>query len=739
MKNKKLLIKFLLITLIFVIKIPVYAQLDIDYEVTSVKATESGGKTYLTMKGWGRLFSGYCTGSECWAQKTKPYLVKGFDNMDRLVSEANRKYESGYAKNHNKGTTNSSDACGDKYNGKDVRYIFKMSALDSETGKVLKTITMDRAKDAANIPATTLTYSLCQKDGNSCSWGGGSYVSGCYHDVGWYFKFDVDDILSSPNSTSGSFIFRLTITSGYDNATSGSVNVTILTGAIDADDEFTRKYIKADNIGSTVVLTAARPNGWNKAGYSSSKYWSQMRRGPYYEYKIHNTTKDKNTGETWYYIQHWKYDKSSKTAGKYVWVPSSWITPKVGTAPSKITPPDFVSPFQDCDSSNSEVKSTTKEATSCSEETILDYTWEDGKVNSTCTAVDKVFYRMDCSETASVTIRHNNGKYLRLNGSLNYNIHLEGEKKCSFKFDFDYYNEKYNAYLAQYNKYVGNGNTKLADLALAELEKIKKIPTNYKNFISDNILTSRTSTHVAYTYPSVTASIKLMDTKTKQVSTAQNGVFVPSTDATYNDQLYLNSITTARNSGQCKTLNGVEVCNLNVETTNPLTKNLVFSGDININNYIITQYGNEDIIVEVNGIGSHGKWKAKVTCNQDISRGDFYYREVDLATPFAFRNPSKTACDNAGGNWCDRYFDFTRVAGNQNNSNSNFAYSITLSKKNIEDIKNNNYTNKKSGYGYTITKEATGQTDADCVTDSNNQVSCDKFFSKYTTSTSKGN
>ena len=81
--NKKNIIKFLLILLIFIAKSSVLAYISVDYEVTSAKVDKSGN---LTIKGWGRLFAGNCSKDGCYESKVKPKLIEGFDDFKKLPS-----------------------------------------------------------------------------------------------------------------------------------------------------------------------------------------------------------------------------------------------------------------------------------------------------------------------------------------------------------------------------------------------------------------------------------------------------------------------------------------------------------------------------------------------------------------------------------------------------------------------------------------------------------------------------
>ena len=707
MKYKRRINKLLFSVSLFLITVPVLAYTSVDYEVSSVTIDDAGN---ISLRGWGRLFAGNCTNEKCLNN-----VQSGFDDTKKIdMGVAYNAYESGYNSSgyhHSSGTTNTRDKCGNTMNGEDVRYVFQMSAIDAGNGRVLETKTLDRTRDAANIPTVNLTYAMCQKEGEYCS-SPKSYQSGCYHDVGWYFRFNSQELVNK--SSNGSFKLRLTIISGFDSSVSSSVNIKVLSGAVNISDPNIKKYIDTEEyVGDSILLQALRPNGWSDHRYSSNKVWDQMSRGTGYTYTIQDTFL--NNGETWYKI----INKSNRN----VWVPSAWIVPATGVSEFTVkqTPG-----FQSCDeNSNSNIQEATKSADTC--DNNVPFSFDPEGDSSSCLTSSTKYYDMVCEESANVQITNNISERLIKTNTVQYSGTITGEKKCTFTINSSYFNEKIQDFQNKYTEYIAVDPDLANAYSISFNSNITSSLNNYNNLVKKNTY---------YSMSSINGKIVLLDSRgsiveQSNVSILTSGSCDGNDCESYNNNLVEQAEIIARNNGKCFTINNIEVCNIEIgnDSASKLKYVLNFSGQ-----HAVNTSGDLTLQFQINNIGSHGKWHVRTNCTKNVANGSYYYRIIDVENPFDFRS-SNSSCSDAGANWCNSKTDYTKVASIKETNNDNYEYSITLTRESIEKIKSSNALNKKSGDGYVTISNT--NSNADCLKNNKGVLNCNTFFNNYTNSTNK--
>ena len=581
--------------------------------------------------------------------------------------------------------------------GKDVRYKYQLIILDGGNGNTLKTIDMVRGKE----PTVSLTFSLCQKEGSYCSTASG-YFTGCYHDVGWYFKFNIDNYLKE--SSNGTIKLKLKIISGFSDKNSGTTMLKVLTGAVSSDDQITPKYIKTSSIGKKIAIQAARPYAWKKAGYNKKKYHLgdekyMLKRGLSNAYTI-SATKVVSS-ETWYKITH-------PVEKKDVWVPSSWIVPATDIPDLIIVSPKpeplQYEPFNNCSESSKSIKSETKEFNTCNDSYSYQFGLNDNDGVS-CSVSNQKYYSLSCEETSHVQLYNNIPDELAVNHTIKYNAEVVGNRKCKIEFNFDLFNSKYEYYQSKIEEAKKIGDNDAKKTIEKYISQLNNILVNYNNNYKQL---------ATYTYSNFKAEISLFN---------DSGI---KNNTTILDPIYENKGSISETKSNCKKLNGIEICNYIVD-------GLEIKAKFNIEQYLISSSGSQTVQFKLLNMGVNSKWNLVANCKKEIDTGDYVYRIIDTNNAFGFRS-SKSTCDNAGSNWCDSLIDYTGLAANKTSSESNYSFTILLSKEKIGEIQSSNLENKKSGNGYL----SLGSGTSDCIKTSNGTLNCNNFFNKYTSKTTRG-
>lgn len=695
-------IKFLLISFLFLFPLNTFAWHGAyNYEVTDFNVVDG----IATLEGWAILnarngYSGQGNGDVLTGSKNRQ---SGKSVINSKVKYTNSQGNTFYGLYCDGGDMNYYNNSGSKVTtGKNLgwTYQYTLSIYRVYNDDTEEKLDIDIDYENKN---TSLTYSQAYKCGNVGYYGAlpswydssscpAKNYTACYENVGFRFNFDYTKLNASANVKG--YKLKLTVKTGALSGCTTNCQETFTLNVVSGNFENSDIYFKNTTEKVKILLTYSRP--WTSANISSDKKW--LGNGVYLnylgEYNVYDTVYDAN-GYTWYKIK----DNSDW------WVPSSWVWPSLSSE-TLVIPTDTYEEKEvlTCTESNVSQGVSNKSTTCDGKVSFSDDTTESCDVE---TGTNN-YYKVVCDEDLSVDMNPSMLNTIDLGSGFDYKIKVSTKRTCKGTFNATEFLKAYNNLqdninnLEKYSTEWYNNRNKASDLQMVLL--------TYNNWSGGN-----------YTLSSVRATLK-----DNQLGTTVNLVTSSTSNSTPTkkiDKEHELNITGYKNPVDFTYTETLEKeFKLPEAYFDNSTKKINYSycsGCVQLGNkYYISnnlKYNNTDYKykVTVSNLGFDKKWTASTNnCSLRVIANESFYRPIDNADPFISSNTDR----ETGKNWSNDTFDFTSII-ESDVWEQEPAYEMSISKNNIENIRENNSADAFIGTGCKI-NTSTGKYECDFLRDS---------------------
>lgn len=599
-----------------------------------------------------------------------------------------------------------------KTNNKNNHYVFTLYALGVDSNKNINYNSKKTKLGSVNGSGLDLTKIMCRLDSKGkCI----ASKSSCYQNVGWSFSFN--QAVLTDSAYQFGYVLYLEIYATGNNSTVGFPLV-IYNNRISgfgSDYSYTTNNMKVQVIAYDGYFQRCSNGTCQRKNYNKFKTWNI--------YDVLGVTTNYKNKLTYYKV------------GNNLYIPASWVAPPSTSA--IIFPPKGPIDVKNCTNETIGQLETKKEIKACSGSATLS-----GNSYASCKVDSYSYYTKKCYENPyTVDFKINDlekvNKFTLSSGAgFSVDANIKTNIKCLYTFDSDKFTTDYNNVLTNINYYESAlKSTSLTDDSKRELNfKLNENLTIKKNL--DNILTTyKNQTQPnnwdpGYDFSKIKATLVVEDDTVNlenNITSSKNcKVTTTKTISLLTSKETINTEFECSSSYEIK-YNLPEVC-LNLKNGNPEkcdeAKSQIEGGR---KYYIDLNKKSGNIALKFENLGYDQKWQVNLNnCvyESNLLKEQVIFRQIDLNDPFlqSYTNNKR----KIGKNYKNNKFNFLNIIKPSIWDNLESDYKVSLSKTNVDNIKNDTSLNGASSY-----------LGSDCSLKNNkyvcnflNKNNQDKFFTK---------